>query len=301
MQVGDRLLRAHLDPSRTRLVRTEELAGPAGTRPFDVSVSGGDHPRVCAVWVPRAERSAAPAQLRCYSDATTRAEVVDTGACGPPQYLGLAADGTHLVLSTRPRDRRGLGPDLCVGVLDGSAFHVTRRVPFGQVRPADDDSSPPTDVSGLAWVGHDSVLVGSAVDDDVNGSVQRLDLSAVPVRGWIEAPDLRDPRDGDRWPVVTSVRSSTEAGAVYVEQNDADQHSRAVALDPSTGRDTSVVAVSAPGRFLDQVSGGPHGVLYGTRERSGTRHRWYFAAPGQEHGHPLGGIPADADVVVAQS
>lgn len=276
------------DGRTAHLLRT--LHGPEGMTASAATLSGGTQPTVCAQW-----RSTKAGPVECYSWGSDSGTVVPgTETLG---YADIALSYTGRSLAWTG-DREAGDPKLVYARLTGTVAGPATQV--SSLAPGQAPEEAALVVIALAWDGDDALLVSHAYDDDVNGSVARVTLSPPP-NGWSNAAGFE--QNDQAWPVTYGSFSPTVAGRLLATQlgwvTDGRETMRAVEMDAATGRVLSVVSVAAKDRRMRDVNGGSTGVLYRTEGRDGGI-RTYWRAPGQAHGVPLAGIPADATTVVAQ-
>ncbi|HUR51774.1 MAG TPA: hypothetical protein VMZ11_06600 [Mycobacteriales bacterium] len=255
-----------------------------------MTLSGGPRPTVCVLW---RDKEAGP--LECYQWGSDSGTVVaGTDKLGYAD-IALSYSGRSLAWTG---DNEAGDPKLVYARLSGSVAGPATQV--SSLAPGQEPEEAALVVIALAWDGDDALLVSHAYDDDVNGSVARVTLSPPP-KGWSNAGGFE--RTDEAWPVTYGSSSPTVGGRLLAKQlgwvTDGRETTRAVEIDVATGRVLSVVSVAAKDRRMNDVSGGTAGVLYRTEGRAGDV-RTYWRAPSQAHGVPLGGIPADATLVVAQ-
>lgn len=274
-----------------RAHRLRTLQGPAGMTASSVTLSGGEHPTVCAVW--SGEKQGA---LECYAAGADSGTVVPGESA--PRYANVALSYAGTSLAWTAEGPAGV-PDLVYARLKGSNAGRSTRLPA--LAPGDEPDEAALVVSDLAWEGDGTLLVSHAYDADVNGAVARVSITTPP-NGWSNARTIEGENDG--WYVLYGVRSATDAGKALALQmgfigREGAQLTRAVEMNVASGRVDSVVSVPAKDRRISSVSGGVRGVLYRTEGSDGQV--WtYWRAPGQAHGVPLAGIPSDSTDLVAQ-
>lgn len=261
------------------------LPGPEGGQVADVTLSRGDRPRICATWWVKDAAS-----LRCYEPGNLMPKDIPTAGDDLAGAVGLSTSGEQLAWAVRdPRD--------------GSCQLVVERAP-GQPRVRLSAYAKPDPdenvlvVGAVAWAGERVLLVSHAWDDDVNGSVAKVDLDHPP-RGWTDAPLVPTTQ---AFPVISGAGSSTTGSSMLaVLEGFVDNGSevfRAVETDVSAQGTTRVIAVAAKGRRVASVSGGPGGVLYATEGDTDTR--FYWRAPGRPHGTLIEGLPTSTFAAFAQ-
>lgn len=280
---------------RATLLRT--LQGPTDSRPVSVSVSGGEAPTVCAVWELPSHR-----QIHCYDAATGAGREVPQQGSEPPDVVAVSHDGSLVAWSTLLRELPGDESTLYWSPVAGGALE---QIPSRRERLHGLNTCCGSQVEALAWRGDNRLVVSEGRESD-DGTALRV----VPVRapGWADAPGLR-PAGVQRGLVVYGGVTSPAKGDLMLgvlRPNDVccegGPVGRAVEFDVTTGRVAQVVSVPATGREIWSVSGGERGVLYATLGDDGVRRYW--RRPGERHGRPLAGLPADDDgdvVVVAQA
>jgi hypothetical protein len=246
---------------------------------------------VCAVWSDHET-----GVVECYAEGAERGSVVPADGASGQAPLALSYAGTSLAWTA---DGPTGVPDLVYARLTGSTAGTSTRVPAWA--PGEEPDEAVLVVGDLAWEGENTLLVSHGYDDDVNGAIARVSLTAPP-KGWTHAYMVDG---GDQvWPVLYGLTSATDAGIGLALQlgffgSNGAELTRAVEIDVATGQVASVVSLPAKNRRLSSVSGGADGVLYRT-EGSDGRLATYWRAPGQAHGRPLAGLPADVSDVVAQ-
>jgi hypothetical protein len=264
-----------------RRIRT--LEGPKGGRAFGVTLSGGASPRVCAIWEAQGRST-----LRCYEHGSSVGQDVAPGSAPLRGAVGLSLSGRGLAWAAQEEGVEG--PSLFVQREPGGA--VLRLPAYS--KPDEDEVA--LGVFDLTWDGEDTLLVSHAWDDDVNGSIAVVSLAERTA--WSERKNVDAGRD---WQVVLGAVSPAHDGrvlAVLRGFTDTGEKVEAAELDLRANRIASVVSVPATGRWMEDVSGGPRGVVYRTSGDSSTR--TYWRAPGQAHGSVVTGLPSDARLVVAQ-
>lgn len=275
------------------------LTPPApGAVARDVSLSSGERPAVCIVYLLASSAPAEPrTSLHCYAPGARTGRTV-VGATGPVA-VAVDRDGRRAAWG----ETRGSGgsQELVHGTLREGV--VTRQ---GSI--PEDPSRGPDEFTGygigqLAWVDAGRVAVSVGVESDDGPEVRVVDLATR--KGWRAGRSV-SPTEADRragYVTYDGILGAAGMSALAVERAswmDEDRvPSRAVRVDLRDGSVEQVVAVPGERRDVVAVSGGAH-ALYVTEERDGSYRVVSLRWPGETKGAPVTGLPADVVTAVAQ-
>lgn len=264
----------------------------------DVSLSAGQRPAVCVVYL---LPSAAPAEprtsLHCYAPGSRTGRAV-VGAEDP---VAVAVDrGGRRIAWGEMRGPQG-AQDLVHGTLRQGVVVRQGSVP-------EDPSRGPEEFTGygiaaLAWVDAGRVAVSVGVESDDGPDVKVVDLTTRKGwrAGWSVTPTEADRRAG--YDTYDGIVGAAGRWALAVERatwmDEKRVPSRAVRVDLRDGSVEQVVAVPGERRDVVAVSGGAH-ALYVTDARDGSDRVVSLRWPGEAKGAPLTGLPADVVIAVAQ-
>jgi hypothetical protein len=282
---------------KRRAVRIGRIDPPVGHGPrYAVTVGGGLSPDVCVLWgeFPVTTDAGGAESAYCYPGGRGPGTPVARG--GSFGTIALDPTGKHLFWST-------------VGEAEENEGGVVADYSLGTVahqRHFDFDCE--RHLLAAAWAGPTRLVVHcTSGDNDDPGELSTFELggataSAAPGRQVGDEEQLGTPAPWDGTTVLAVERQCDARCQEALKTSDVvGRQARVVRVDLRTGRVVEVVATAAAGRFVDVVTGGPHGVVYGTRpESSYSPLKAYLRWPGEKHGVPITGLPADVERLVAQ-
>jgi hypothetical protein len=270
-----------------------EIQPPSGYGPhYGYTLAGGDQPDVCVLWglsPPVSDAGGAEAAY-CYPGGAKEGRPVVTDASLGD--IALNAAGDRLFWSTV-----GEGEESLEGVVaDYASGRATGSRSF--------DLDCNRYLISAVWASPERLVLHctSGANDDP-GFLTTEELGS---GSWAPRPGkhigadetLVRPGSADETSVLVLERHCESGCDTAMPRMRAP---RAVRVDLQTGRILEVIATPAKGRYVDAVTGGPHGVVYVTgAQRQGPDLRVYLRWPGEEHGSPIIGLPADVETVVAQ-
>jgi hypothetical protein len=260
---------------------------PRGPVSLDAgALSGGDDPRVCAVWRDEDPQSDADGEeLVC--DGVGSVDKVELGSIS----VALDPTGHEVFWSVDPEDGT-------------STYTLARLGPHELGSRRTHDLDCPRYLVSVGWGDASHVVLHcSTGDSDDPGRLAWQQLGDVPA----PAVDIPVPRSTPAgYDLLLDPGGYLDGGVLGIQRVDCVDGCpvklprRAVRVDPRTGKVLEVVATPAKGRQIGTVSGGAHGVVYSTYSEAGGGLRVYLRWPGEKHGTLITGLPADLERVVAQ-
>ncbi|MCA1711129.1 MAG: hypothetical protein LC789_05620 [Actinobacteria bacterium] len=283
-------------------------APPGGKRLWDLTVSRGTEPDVCAVWDRTVDdASDTDNRLVCYTpDAPAGAEV--TAAGHDPALAALRPDGKELAWADFKPESNG---QITVAARGGAGATAERYLadPSQPAGDASDASFTGRDAQALAWSGNRALVISiSAQSDDGSAPVLFPRTRAAGAKGWMQARELVPPRsEFDRGYVTyDGITSATKTTALAVERryaladdNDPKPPDRAVRVQLPTGQVLEVLATAAAGRYLSYVGGTEDAVVYRTAAAAEGNQdgKVYVRYRTDRAGGVITGLPADTQVI----